>query len=199
MKALDGVQQHRLLEGLLSRTSASVILIGTEADRSAAAALCSAFGDSRLMDTTGQWSLADLPALLAQLDCFVGVDSGATYIADAVGVPVFSAQEDIANVRLRFGSGCVANLTASRISRDRVRKLRFFQPAGYLSIDCAQQKVEGWRLTPGAGGVPAIVGGTVVDEHARTDDVHVTAPGKFFRRLERRIEGGHDRHRRLRP
>ena len=68
---------------------------------------------------------------------------------EAVGVPVLTGRVDIANARLRFANGCIANLTASRISRDRVRKIRFFQPAAYLSIDYAAQKVEVWRLVNG--------------------------------------------------
>jgi len=78
---------------------------------------------------------------------------------EAVGVPVLTGRVDIANARLRFGNGCIANLTASRISRDRVRKIRFFQPAAYVSIDYAAQKVEVWRLTKGAGAAPSIEGG----------------------------------------
>jgi len=78
---------------------------------------------------------------------------------EAVGVPVLTGRVDIANARVKFTNGCIANLTASRISRDRVRKIRFFQPAAYLSIDYAAQKVEMWRLTQGNGGVPAIEGG----------------------------------------
>jgi predicted dehydrogenase len=80
---------------------------------------------------------------------------------EAVGIPVLTGHVDIANVRLRFRNGCIANLTASRISRDRVRKIRFFQPAAYLSIDYAAQKVEAWRLTQGVGTMPAIEGGEV--------------------------------------
>ena len=80
---------------------------------------------------------------------------------EAVGVPVLTGHVDIANVRLRFRNGCIANLTASRISRDRVRKIRFFQPAAYLSIDYAAQKVEAWRLTQGSGPMPSIEGGDV--------------------------------------
>ena len=57
-------------------------------------------------------------------------------------MPVLTPRVDIANARLRFANGCIANLTASRISRDRVRKIRFFQPAAYVSIDYAAQKVE---------------------------------------------------------
>src|SRR5262249_23128060 len=80
---------------------------------------------------------------------------------EAVGVPVLTGRVDIANVRLRFANGCIANLTASRISRDRVRKIRFFQPAAYLSVDYAAQKIELWRLVKGAGPMPSIEGGEV--------------------------------------
>jgi len=80
---------------------------------------------------------------------------------DAVGVPVLTGRVDIANARLRFANGCIANLTASRISRDRVRRIRFFQPATYLSIDYAAQKVERWQLLKSAGGPPTINGGDV--------------------------------------
>ncbi|MEX2270174.1 MAG: Gfo/Idh/MocA family oxidoreductase [Vicinamibacterales bacterium] len=79
---------------------------------------------------------------------------------EAVGVPVLSARFDIANVRLRFESGCIANLTASRISRDRVRKLRVFQRDSYISIDFADQQVEAYRLDR-RGERPAIGGGSL--------------------------------------
>lgn len=59
----------------------------------------------------------------------------------AVGLPVLSRKTDIANVRLGFRSGAVANLTASRISTEQVRKLRLFQPAQYLSLDYARQEL----------------------------------------------------------
>jgi predicted dehydrogenase len=78
---------------------------------------------------------------------------------EAVGVPVLTPRIDIANVRLRFSTGCIANLTASRISRDRVRKIRFFQRDAYVSIDYAAQEAEIWRLVPKAGEMPAIEGG----------------------------------------
>jgi predicted dehydrogenase len=80
---------------------------------------------------------------------------------EAVGVPVLTGRVDIANVRIRFVNGCIANLTASRISRDRVRKIRFFQPEAYLSIDYAAQKLEVWRLVTGNGPAPSIQGGEV--------------------------------------
>jgi predicted dehydrogenase len=80
---------------------------------------------------------------------------------EAVGVPVLTGRVDIANVRIRFVNGCIANLTASRISRDRVRKIRFFQPEAYLSIDYAAQKLEVWRLVTRNGPAPSIEGGEV--------------------------------------
>jgi predicted dehydrogenase len=59
---------------------------------------------------------------------------------DAVGVAVLSKHEDIANARLRFENGCVANITASRISPEKMRKIRVFQEDGYLSLDYQEQK-----------------------------------------------------------
>ena len=59
----------------------------------------------------------------------------------AVGLPILSGKVDIANVRMEFDSGCVANFTASRVSTERVRKLRFFQPQQYISVDYGRQDV----------------------------------------------------------
>jgi predicted dehydrogenase len=84
---------------------------------------------------------------------------------EAVGVPVLTGRVDIANARLKFRNGCIANLTASRISRDRVRKIRFFQPMAYVSIDYAAQRLEVYRLIKGVGPVPAIEGGEVPVEN----------------------------------
>lgn len=59
----------------------------------------------------------------------------------AVGLPILSGKVDIASVRVEFESGCVANFTASRVSTERVRKLRFFQPGQYISVDYGRQDV----------------------------------------------------------
>jgi predicted dehydrogenase len=77
---------------------------------------------------------------------------------EAIGVNVLTPKTDIANVRLRFESGCIANVTASRISRDKIRKVRFFQRASYLSIDYAAQEAEIYRLVA-QNGRPQIEGG----------------------------------------
>ena len=71
----------------------------------------------------------------------------------AVGLPILSGKVDIANVRMEFESGCVANFTASRVSTERVRKLRFFQPQQYISIDYGRQDVLVFAV--GQGGAPS--------------------------------------------
>lgn len=68
---------------------------------------------------------------------------------DAVGIPVLSKGEDIANARIRFENGCVANLTASRISPEKMRKIRVFQHNAYLSLDYQNQTGEIHRLDGG--------------------------------------------------
>ena len=77
----------------------------------------------------------------------------------AVGLPILSGKVDIANVRVEFESGCIANFTASRVSTERVRKLRFFQPGQYISIDYGRQDLlvfsvrgAGSHLSPSDGG-----------------------------------------------
>jgi predicted dehydrogenase len=73
----------------------------------------------------------------------------------AVGVPVLSPRVDLANVRLEFANGCVATLTSSRVSAERVRKLRLFEPDCYHSIDYTEQAVSAYRLVR-EGGEPKI-------------------------------------------
>src|SRR5579862_3528087 len=76
----------------------------------------------------------------------------------AVGLPILSSKVDIANVRMEFESGCVANFTASRVSTERVRKLRFFQPKQYISIDYGRQDVLVFSVgdAAGAGAKPTV-------------------------------------------
>jgi predicted dehydrogenase len=99
--------------------------------------------------------------MIHDLDVILSLVRSEVTSVEAVGVPVLTPKYDIANARLRFASGCIANVTASRISKDRVRKIRFFQPDAYLSIDYAAQEVEGWRLVRRDGARPAIEGGPI--------------------------------------
>ena len=96
--------------------------------------------------------------MIHDLDLLLTVVQSEIVSIEAVGVNVLTPRADIANVRLKFASGCIANVTASRISRDRVRKARFFQRAAYVSIDYAAQEVDVYRLLPGEGR-PIIQGG----------------------------------------
>ena len=97
--------------------------------------------------------------MIHDLDIVQAVVDSEVESIEAVGVPVLTDHVDIANVRLRFVSGCLANLTASRISRDRVRKLRFFQQDAYISVDCAEQQTEAWRVDRASESSPRINGG----------------------------------------
>ena len=99
--------------------------------------------------------------MIHDLDVILALVKSEVTALEAVGVPVLTPRYDIANARLRFASGCIANVTASRISKDRVRKIRFFQADAYLSIDYAAQEVEGWRLVRRDGERPAIEGGPI--------------------------------------
>jgi predicted dehydrogenase len=75
----------------------------------------------------------------------------------AAGVAVLTPRIDIANARIAFEGGCVANLTASRVSAEKIRKFRVFGPAHYVSIDMGSQEIGAVRLLPGEDGKPAIV------------------------------------------
>jgi predicted dehydrogenase len=97
--------------------------------------------------------------MIHDLDVILSMVSSDVSAIEAVGVPVLTPRFDIANARLRFEDGCIANVTASRISRERVRKIRFFQPDAYISIDYAAQEVEGYRLVRRDGKRPDIQGG----------------------------------------
>ena len=97
--------------------------------------------------------------MIHDLDIILAMVKSDVATIEAVGVPVLTDKFDIANARLRFSTGCIANITASRISKERVRKIRLFQPDAYVSIDYAEQEVEGYRLVRRDGERPEIQGG----------------------------------------
>ncbi len=97
--------------------------------------------------------------MIHDLDIILAIVKAEVTAIEAVGVPVLTDKFDIANARLRFATGCIANVTTSRISKERVRKIRFFQPDAYISIDYAEQEVEGYRLKRREGQRPEIQGG----------------------------------------
>src|SRR5690348_11578223 len=89
-----------------------------------------------------------LDLMIHDLDVVLTLAKSPVKEVRAVGLPILSRQVDIANVRLEFESGCVANFTASRVSTERVRKLRFFQPQQYISIDYTRQDVLVFTVAP---------------------------------------------------
>ncbi len=80
-----------------------------------------------------------LDLMIHDLDIVLSFVASPVREVRAVGLPVLSPKVDIANVRLEFENGCIANFTASRVSTEQVRKLRFFQPRQYLSLDFARK------------------------------------------------------------
>ena len=82
-----------------------------------------------------------LDLMIHDLDAVLSFVNSPIQEIRAAGLPILSNKVDIANARIEFASGCIANFTASRVSTERVRKLRFFQPRQYISIDYSRQDV----------------------------------------------------------
>jgi predicted dehydrogenase len=105
-----------------------------------------------------------LDLMIHDIDLVLSLAGRAVEGVDAVGVPVLTPGADIANARISFDGGAVANITASRVSFERMRKIRFFQQSGYMSLDLAAGTGEFLRLKPGARmpegevGVAALMG-----------------------------------------
>jgi predicted dehydrogenase len=89
-----------------------------------------------------------LDLMIHDLDIVLALTNSPVREVRAVGLPVLSPKVDIANVRIEFQSGCVANFTASRVSTEQVRKLRLFQPHEYLSLDFARQELLAIQVDP---------------------------------------------------
>jgi predicted dehydrogenase len=90
-----------------------------------------------------------LDLMIHDLDVVLSMARGSLQEIRAAGVSVLSRKVDIANVRLQFDDGCVANLTASRVSTERIRKLRLFQPKQYISLDYAKQEAAEYTVQDG--------------------------------------------------
>ncbi len=98
-----------------------------------------------------------LDLMIHDLDLVAQLDGSQPLDVDAVGVNALTDRVDIANARIRFASGCVANLTASRISEESVRRVRVFQPRTYFACDTQRLSLERYRLTMDDRGGPRIV------------------------------------------
>lgn len=102
----------------------------------------------------------------------------------AVGVPVLTPFVDIANARMTFSSGAVANITASRVSRDRLRKIRIFQESGYLSLDLAAGTGEFYRMKPDAAAAALAQAGAPLALESFVERIALEAPEGEPLRLE---------------
>jgi len=107
-----------------------------------------------------------LDLMIHDLDIVLSIVDARVREIHAVGLPILSKKTDIANVRLEFESGCVANFTASRVSTEQVRKLRFFQPHQYISIDYARRDI------------------LVIDVNAKADASTTDTPGLGLKKPE---------------
>jgi predicted dehydrogenase len=97
-----------------------------------------------------------LDLMIHDLDIVLALDGSDPVQIEAVGVPVLTPRVDIANARLRFASGLIANLTASRVSVEKVRKFRVFAPRTYVSVDFTAREAQVYRLETDEGGRPRI-------------------------------------------
>jgi predicted dehydrogenase len=93
-----------------------------------------------------------LDLMIHDIDVIASLVRAPVERVEAVGVPVLTDKPDIANARITFANGCIANVTASRVSLKRERKVRFFQPDAYISIDYDQRRAQiFYKPAPGAG------------------------------------------------
>ncbi|MBO0723332.1 MAG: Gfo/Idh/MocA family oxidoreductase [Blastocatellia bacterium] len=101
--------------------------------------------------------------MVHELDIIASLVGREVINIEAVGIPILTQKIDLANARLEFADGCVANITASRVSGERLRKLRVFQPNEYYSLDYAEQQVAMCRLLPAntPGVLPEIAAGSL--------------------------------------
>jgi len=92
---------------------------------------------------------------------------------DAVGVAILTDKPDIANARIRFANGSIANITSSRVSMKRERKIRFFQPDAYISLDYDAKRAQIYRKTGSGKGLESILAETVEmqDGDALADEI----------------------------
>ena len=97
-----------------------------------------------------------LDLMIHDIDILLSLVPHPIQTINSVGVPVLSGEVDIANARLQFANGCVANVTASRVSLEAMRKVRIFQQDAYISIDYQNRKIAIYRKRPGESTIPGL-------------------------------------------
>jgi predicted dehydrogenase len=147
------------------RASGRIVMVGhTERFNPAILALASVVDKPRFLEihrlagfsarSTDVDVILDL--MIHDLELLLHLDGAETVAVDAVGVAALTDKVDIANARIRLASGCVANLTASRVSSETLRRVRVFQARSYVACDTVARTVEEYRVVPGPDGAPAI-------------------------------------------
>ena len=143
-----GARTGRILEvGHLERFNPAVIALGAVITRPLF------FEVHRLSEFTPRSLDVDvvLDLMIHDIDIVLSLIGETPEEIRAAGISILTPKVDIANVRLQFPGGCVANLTASRVSTERVRKLRLFQPHEYISLDYTRKEVARFRVKPPLG------------------------------------------------
>ena len=124
-----------------------------------------------------------LDLMIHDLDVILSMVPSALRSVEAVGVPVLTGSVDIANARLRFANGCIANITASRVSMKRERKLRIFQADAYLAVDYGERRVLICRREPDGDGQAAL---TLEDREVPEGDALEAEIDAFLRAVRAR-------------
>jgi predicted dehydrogenase len=138
-----------------------------------------------------------LDLMIHDLDIVLSLDGSEPAQVDAVGVPVLTPKVDIANARLRFASGLIANLTASRVSVEKVRKFRVFAPRVYVSVDFAAREAAVYRLVDGSDGRPTISVERTAGPHGEPLTRQLEAFVSALRERSRPVVSGEDGRRAL--
>src|SRR6202790_3971565 len=143
---VDAAERHqRILQvGHLERLNPAVIALGSVIGKPLF------FEIHRLSEFTPRCLDVDvvLDLMIHDVDIILALTGERPEEIRAAGIRILSEKVDIANVRIQFPSGCIANLTASRVSTERVRKLRLFQPHEYISLDYSRQDAVRFRVKP---------------------------------------------------
>ncbi len=159
------LEEAEEMAALASRTGAILLVGHTERFNPVVRAAVTRIRNPRFIEThrlgvfTARSTDVDviLDLMIHDLDLILSIVPSDIAAVDSVGVHALTEKVDIANARLRFENGCVANVTASRISTDRVRKLRVFEADSYLSLDYAEQAATLYSLRRETGCRPEIV------------------------------------------
>ena len=126
-----------------------------------------------------------LDLMIHDLDVVLSMVSSSVRAVEAVGVPVLTPNVDIANARLRFANGCIANLTSSRVSSKRERKIRVFQPNAYIAVDYDLRHVRVCRRVEDGTNGPSL---SLSDEHIEERDALEDEISSFLHTVAERGE-----------